>query len=170
MVMKGCSAFPKTPVSVEPRHQIVSCHIEDTRWVGFLPFFREAVDVFYRPSQLGNLIYSLTKLRINCDNNDLLFLAKKFDCQYLIHKKVNTLFIRFCCLPRTSHSWKYKQFCLEKTLAILFITVFWYSKCKSSLLKTSQFVLFLTKQGVIFKWIVFFQFRFTITISLIWKK
>ena len=27
MAKKGCSAFPKTPASLEPHHQIVYCHI-----------------------------------------------------------------------------------------------------------------------------------------------
>ena len=28
MAVKGCPAFPKAPVSLEPHHQIVWCHIE----------------------------------------------------------------------------------------------------------------------------------------------
>ena len=34
MAMKGCSIFPKAPALLEPHHQIVSCHIQDTRWWG----------------------------------------------------------------------------------------------------------------------------------------
>ena len=34
MAMKGYSAFPKAPALLEPHHQIVSCHIQDTRWGG----------------------------------------------------------------------------------------------------------------------------------------
>ena len=30
MAMKGYSAFPKAPASLEPHHQIVLCHIQDT--------------------------------------------------------------------------------------------------------------------------------------------
>ena len=30
MAMKGCSAFPKAPASLEPHHQIVLCHISRT--------------------------------------------------------------------------------------------------------------------------------------------
>ena len=30
--MKGCSAFLKAPASLEPYHQIVSYHIQDTCW------------------------------------------------------------------------------------------------------------------------------------------
>ena len=30
MAMKGLSAFPKAPASLEPHHQIVLCHIQDT--------------------------------------------------------------------------------------------------------------------------------------------
>ena len=32
MAMKGCSAFPKAPASLETHHQIVYCHIQDTYW------------------------------------------------------------------------------------------------------------------------------------------
>ena len=34
MAMKGCSAFPEAPALLEPHHQIVSCHIQDTPWGG----------------------------------------------------------------------------------------------------------------------------------------
>ena len=30
MTMKGCSAFPKAPASLESHHQIIWCHIQDT--------------------------------------------------------------------------------------------------------------------------------------------
>ena len=36
MAMKGYSVFPKAPASLEPHHQIVLCHIQDTRWGGGL--------------------------------------------------------------------------------------------------------------------------------------
>ena len=50
--MKGYSTFHKTPALPESHHQIVYCHIQDTQW-GLLPLCRDAVDVFYSPSQLG---------------------------------------------------------------------------------------------------------------------
>ena len=31
MAMKGYSAFPKAPASLELHHQIIYCHIQDTR-------------------------------------------------------------------------------------------------------------------------------------------
>ena len=31
MAMKGYSKFPKAPALLEPHHQIVLCHIQDTR-------------------------------------------------------------------------------------------------------------------------------------------
>ena len=37
MTMKGCTAFPKAPASLEPHHQIVWCHIQGNHWVGVLP-------------------------------------------------------------------------------------------------------------------------------------
>ena len=58
MAMKGYPAFPKVPASLEPHHQIVQCHIQDTRWGGVLPLCRGAVGVFYSPSQLDNWIQS----------------------------------------------------------------------------------------------------------------
>ena len=52
MAMKGYSAFPKAPASLEPHHQIVSCHKQDTRWGGCTPLQMWA-GVFYSPNQLG---------------------------------------------------------------------------------------------------------------------
>ena len=34
MAIKGYSALPKAPESLEPRHEIVYCHIQDTRMGG----------------------------------------------------------------------------------------------------------------------------------------
>ena len=34
MVMNGYSEFPKSPALLEPHHQIVKCHIKDSRWWG----------------------------------------------------------------------------------------------------------------------------------------
>ena len=52
MAVKGGSTFPKALESLEPHHQIVQCHIQDTRW-WVLPLCRGAVSVFYSPSRLG---------------------------------------------------------------------------------------------------------------------
>ena len=32
MAIKGYTAFPKAPALQEPHHQIVHCHVQDTRW------------------------------------------------------------------------------------------------------------------------------------------
>ena len=32
IAIKGYSLFPKAPALLEPHHQIVQCHIQDTRW------------------------------------------------------------------------------------------------------------------------------------------
>ena len=53
MATKGWSALPKAPALVEPYHQIVLCHIPDTRWEWVLLLCREAVGVFYSHSRLG---------------------------------------------------------------------------------------------------------------------
>ena len=40
MAMKGYSALSKAPVLLGPLHQIVLCHIQDTRWESFIPLHR----------------------------------------------------------------------------------------------------------------------------------
>ena len=58
MAIKGYSAFPKAPASLDRHHEIVYCYIQDTRWGwggGFLPLCRGAVGVFYSPSRLGKI-------------------------------------------------------------------------------------------------------------------
>ena len=47
MATKGYSTFFKAPALLEPHHQIVKCHIQITRWEGFLLLCRSAVGVFY---------------------------------------------------------------------------------------------------------------------------
>ena len=44
MAMKEYSDFPKAPVSLEHHHQIVSCHIQDTRQEGVLTLHRQPAD------------------------------------------------------------------------------------------------------------------------------
>ena len=63
MARKGYSAFPKAPALLEPYHQIVYCHIQDTRWWGVLPLCRGAVSIFYspHPSRLGNFKFRDTQ-------------------------------------------------------------------------------------------------------------
>ena len=40
MAMKGYSTFPKAPALLEPPHQTVYCHIQDSRWGGLTPLQR----------------------------------------------------------------------------------------------------------------------------------
>ena len=37
ITMKGCSVFPKASELLEPHHQTVYCHNQDTRWGGLTP-------------------------------------------------------------------------------------------------------------------------------------
>ena len=37
IAIKGCSAFPKVPALMDTHHEIVLCHIQDTRWEGLIP-------------------------------------------------------------------------------------------------------------------------------------
>ena len=52
MAMKGYSAFPKAPALLEPHHQIVSCHIQDTRLGGVYPS-TEVQSVILQPQLTG---------------------------------------------------------------------------------------------------------------------
>ena len=40
ITIKGYSAFPKAPALLEPDHQIVLCHIQNTCWGSFTPLQR----------------------------------------------------------------------------------------------------------------------------------
>ena len=59
ITMKRYSAFPKSP-RLEPRHQIVSCHIQDIRW-GVLSLCIVTVIVFYIPVSWGCRMYQYNK-------------------------------------------------------------------------------------------------------------
>ena len=57
IAVKEYSTFYKSP-RLEPCHQMVQCQIQDTHWEGgVLPSHcRDALHVFYSPSQLGSLL------------------------------------------------------------------------------------------------------------------
>ena len=61
MAMQGYTTFLKSPALLEPHHQIVSCHKQDTRWEGVLPLCRDAANEFYNPCRLGYVISSVRK-------------------------------------------------------------------------------------------------------------
>ncbi len=69
MAMKGCSAFPKATASLEPHHQIIQCHIQDTCWGGVLLLCRVAVGVFYSLSRMGNLNPGFSLFLTGCHIN-----------------------------------------------------------------------------------------------------
>ena len=54
MAMTRYSALLKASALLEPHHQIVSCHVEDTRWGRVLPLCRGAGGVFYSPIYESN--------------------------------------------------------------------------------------------------------------------
>ena len=95
MATKGYSAFPKAPALLEPHHQIVHCHIQDTRWGGVLPLCREAAGVFYSPSRLGKS-YFLLKIAVFKDSNETLIFqfVGQFvyvrTRRYILYKRVKT--------------------------------------------------------------------------------
>ena len=79
MAMKGCSAFPKAAASLEPHHQIVWNHIQDTLWDGgVLPLCRTAVGVFYSPSRLGDYIIVYNVLGLDRDTWNHINVCKLF--------------------------------------------------------------------------------------------
>ena len=53
--MKGYSGFLKAAALLEPHHQIVLYHIQDTRGK-VLTLYRDVVGVLYGPSQQGQII------------------------------------------------------------------------------------------------------------------
>ena len=68
MAMKGCSTFPKSPALLKPHPIRLFSVIYRTLDGGVLLLCREAVSVFYSPSQLGKVrirvIYIYTHTRI----------------------------------------------------------------------------------------------------------
>ena len=53
MTMKGYSAFPKAPSLLEPHHQIIYYHIQDTHWGGVLSLCRDAFSIFCNSGRRG---------------------------------------------------------------------------------------------------------------------
>ena len=62
MAMKEYFAFPKAPALLEPLHQNVSCHMQDTR--SFLPLCRDAVGVSYNPNWQDKPGYNKSRFKI----------------------------------------------------------------------------------------------------------
>ena len=55
IAIKGYSAFPKAPALLELRHQIVLCHIQDTRWWGgVLPTLQRCNRCILQPQLTGS--------------------------------------------------------------------------------------------------------------------
>ena len=54
IALKGYSAFPKAPVLLEPHHQIVYCHIQDTRWGSLTPLLRSSLCIL-QPQPTGQI-------------------------------------------------------------------------------------------------------------------
>ena len=80
--MKGYSTFLKAP-GLEPQHQMFPCHIQDIRWEGVLPLCRDAVGVFYRPSQLRDDVkvfnYSAYSASSSCRSLSIDFKPRNFN-------------------------------------------------------------------------------------------
>ena len=71
MAMRGYTAFPKAPALLESYSQIVSWHIQDTRWWGSYPLGKGAAGVFYSPNRLGN------SSSISSSNNERIEIRKR---------------------------------------------------------------------------------------------
>ena len=61
IAMNGYPVFPKVPALLEPHHQIVQCHIKDTRWGDLTPLQRSSGCILqHHPSEhvpVGDLIF-----------------------------------------------------------------------------------------------------------------
>ena len=55
MAIKGYSAFPNAPALLEHHHQIVSCHILDTRWGSLTPL-QICSRCILQPGQQGQIV------------------------------------------------------------------------------------------------------------------
>ena len=63
MAIKGYSAFPKAPALLETHHQIVYCHIQDTRWVGWgLTPLQRSSQCILQPQPTGQAQNELTNI------------------------------------------------------------------------------------------------------------
>ena len=73
--MKGYSAFSKAPALLEPCHQIVKCHIQDTRWGGGSYHSAEKQSVYSTaPANLGNYFlcdFLQAKILYSCLENKI---------------------------------------------------------------------------------------------------
>ena len=130
MAMKGYSAFPKAPALLEPHHQIVYCHIQDTRWGVVLPLCREEVGVFYSPSRLGKTLLWNLKKKITDEHEVILgsfkmffsFMLLNFQFYFLLFPFIFSsvslfsffFFLVFCCyLSLMSSQIVFIEFILE---------------------------------------------------------
>ena len=55
MAIKGYSAFPKAPASLESHHQIVSYHIQDTHWGRGLTPLERSSQCILQPQPTGQM-------------------------------------------------------------------------------------------------------------------
>ena len=86
MAIKEYFTFPKAPALLEPHHRIIFCVISRTL-VGVLPFCRDAVSVFYSPSQLGHCDRWHYYRRQNCKRwcGSTKVLSKEGQCVLIRH-------------------------------------------------------------------------------------
>ena len=102
--MKGYSAFPKAPALLEPPHQIVQCHIQDTRWWGgVLSPSRDEVGVFCRQTNVNRSGERQT-LRQSVVKIKSLKFGKKINLSHLSCKHNKILIIKYVALTRISRS------------------------------------------------------------------
>ena len=76
MAVKGCSAFPKAPVVLEPHHQIVECHIQDTHWGGGLSVYSTApTDLAIHRVNVKTVLFQIIQFSIStqfrCQNSSI---------------------------------------------------------------------------------------------------
>ena len=80
MVIMGYSAFPKAPVLLEPHHQIVQCHIQDTHWAGSYPSAEKQLVYSTAPADWANAIMDLFHPSLTESSEKKLFLLFNQTC------------------------------------------------------------------------------------------
>ena len=79
MAMKGCSAFTKAPASLEPQHQIISCHIQDTHWWWGLTPLQRCSRCILQPQPTGRWVSE--------------WWSSKYLCNYTSYRTKNMVYL-----------------------------------------------------------------------------
>ena len=133
MAMKGCSVLPKARALLESHHQIVLCHIYDTRYGSLTPL-QKCSRCILQPSPSSRLgIYSLSVSSPGCK------------ALYIV---INFLVLWFICLSSSLvHFRNYPEYLTRGTAPMFSLLMRFLIKCLGSkgfliLLRYSYFLFF----------------------------